>query len=449
VAVLIPNQSHTFNANDHLTTADDGNGVQALSYDKNGNTTVSQSNVKPTQQAGVTDVYSFDNRLIRRTRADGMEIDLIYTPDGNRTLKWVKQGGLTLRQHRYLVDSNNPTGYAQVVEEHNPLATAGETLRKVHLYGHDLIASEAHAGSAGAQNTHYYSYDGLGSVRAITNQQGLQDELYDYDAYGNLIGFAKYNATTDALEVQDLSDPAFSYASLTSEYLFTGEQWDADLGMYFLRARYLNTGTGRFHSMDTYEGRNGEPQTLHKDLYAHGNPVMFTDPSGMFSLQEMTAAIGMLIVRAQLVGARVYASTAAIASTAMAILRNGFYRFYSAIQIASGRILSFLSDGKVLRTSSTGGWRIRILRLRGAGSGRPSYEILNIKNIFRFEAHPIRSNWPSWAYYPHGHIDFLGPVVSKLHIPIVELTAGLIYVTQKILFGEDDDIEFENEPIQP
>ena len=291
IAALIPSQNHSFTVNDRLTSD---------TYDDNGNTTASQANVTPTQQSGVTDVYSFDNRLIRRTRADGMEIDLIYTPDGNRSLKWVKQGGLTLRQHRYLVDSNNPTGYAQVVEEHDPLASAGETLRKVHLYGHDLIASETHNGSAGVVDSHYYSYDGLGSVRAITDDQGLTEETYDYDAYGNLIGFEKYNPVTDALEVQDLTDPAFSYGSLTSEYLFTGEQWDPDLGMYFLRARYLNTATGRFHSMDTYEGRNGEPVTLHKYLYANGNPAMFVDPSGMLSLSEMTAAIrtqGALVSR--------------------------------------------------------------------------------------------------------------------------------------------------------
>jgi RHS repeat-associated protein len=65
-----------------------------------------------------------------------------------------------------------------------------------------------------------------------------------------------------------------------ASHLFTGEQWDADLGMYFLRARYLNPDTGRFHTRDTYEGNNGEPLSLHKYLYANGNPVGYIDPSG-------------------------------------------------------------------------------------------------------------------------------------------------------------------------
>ena len=39
--------------------------------------------------------------------------------------------------------------------------------------------------------------------------------------------------------------------------------------------------------MDTYEGRNGEPMTLHKYLYTHGNPVSNIDPSGNFSLPSL------------------------------------------------------------------------------------------------------------------------------------------------------------------
>ena len=115
-------------------------------------------------------------------------------------------------------------------------------------------------------------------MRSISDESGDLEETYDYDAYGTLIGVAKRNQATGLLE--SLNTENFKLA--TSSYLFTGEQWDADLGMYFLRARYLNTNTGRFHSQDTYEGRSGEPLTLHKHLYAHGNPVMFVDPSGQF-----------------------------------------------------------------------------------------------------------------------------------------------------------------------
>jgi RHS repeat-associated protein len=56
---------------------------------------------------------------------------------------------------------------------------------------------------------------------------------YDYDAFGNLI---------------------HSTGTTPNNYLFAGEQFDPDLGLYYNRARYLNTANGRFWSMDTYEG---------------------------------------------------------------------------------------------------------------------------------------------------------------------------------------------------
>jgi hypothetical protein len=46
------------------------------------------------------------------------------------------------------------------------------------------------------------------------------------------------------------------------------------------RAHYLNPNTGRFWTMDTTEGENEDPLSLHKYLYTEGNPINNTDPSG-------------------------------------------------------------------------------------------------------------------------------------------------------------------------
>ncbi len=130
LATLLPNQNHFYNERDQL----DGDG-----YDANGNTT--SSLITDHGSLGTTsasDVYSFDNRLIRRERADGITVDILYSTDGDRVAKWTEQGGLMRSIHRYLVDRLNPTGYAQVLEEKDG---TGQLVAR-HLYGHDLIASD-------------------------------------------------------------------------------------------------------------------------------------------------------------------------------------------------------------------------------------------------------------------------------------------------------------------
>jgi RHS repeat-associated protein len=269
-------------------------------YDANGNTTSSLITDHGSLGTNASDIYSFDNKLIRRTTADGKTIDLTYNPDGHRLTKFITQNGLTQRLVHYLTDANNPTGYAQVIEEKDPLEASNNQLNKVHLYGHDLISSLITDHSALITEPIFYTYDGLGSVRSISNATGDLQETYDYDAYGTLIGLNKRNASTGGLE--SLNTENFNLA--TSSYLFTGEQYDSDLQMYFLRARYLNTNTGRFHSQDTYEGNNGEPLTLHKYLYCGSNPISNIDPSGNFLVAaalagSLTLDLGTKTVDAQ------------------------------------------------------------------------------------------------------------------------------------------------------
>ncbi len=62
------------------------------------------------------------------------------------------------------------------------------------------------------------------------------------------------------------------------------------VGPLSAHARYLNPNTGRFQTMDSYEGTQTDPPSLHKYLYANNNPINKNDPSG-----QMALAIGMTL----------------------------------------------------------------------------------------------------------------------------------------------------------
>ncbi len=52
------------------------------------------------------------------------------------------------------------------------------------------------------------------------------------------------------------------------------------MGLYYLRARYYAPGTGRFWTMDTFEGSSEKTRILHKNVYAWDNTLKRIDPSG-------------------------------------------------------------------------------------------------------------------------------------------------------------------------
>ena len=257
----LDSQNFTYDANDRLDSD---------TYDANGNTLGSQISAF----APYEDEYDFENRLVKRTYATGKTITLAYDADGNRIQKTILNSQFSMpNSYFYLVDRNNPTGYAQVVEELRDDSTGSLEVYRTYTYGLDLIAQHQlhHEEAPTEWKTSYYLYDGLGTVRALADENGAITDTYTYSAFGKLIS--------------EIS----SSSSLTPNlYKFTGEQWDEDLEMYFLRARYMDPSKGRFHNMDTFEGRSQDPITLHKYLYANANPVMFTDPTGMFSLSELS-----------------------------------------------------------------------------------------------------------------------------------------------------------------
>ena len=85
-------------------------------------------------------------------------------------------------------------------------------------------------------------------------------------------------------------NPTSSNPSAT-KMLYSGEQFDSSLGLYNQRARFYDPGTGRFTTMDTYEGSPQDPQSLHKYAYCTGDPINYKDPTGHEGFAELMTAV--------------------------------------------------------------------------------------------------------------------------------------------------------------
>jgi RHS repeat-associated protein len=212
--------------------------VSSESYDANGNAT---------QVGAKSFTYDSENHMMSMSTA-GTTVSMLYDGDGNRIGKSVN-GVPTY----YLVDDLNPTGYPQVVEELN---SAGVVQRQ-YTYGLQRISESQLVN--GAWTPSFYGYDGGGNVRQLTSSAGAVTDEYEYDAFG--ASFTKVGTTPN-------------------NYLYRGEQYDSDLGLYYMRARYYNPLTGRFLSRDPEDGDASDPKTLHKYLYTGGDPVNGWDPTG-------------------------------------------------------------------------------------------------------------------------------------------------------------------------
>jgi RHS repeat-associated protein len=252
----IPSATYGYDANDHLTSD---------TYDANGNTLTA-----PGFGMAQPDRYDFENRLIERTIA-GKTVTITYDGDGNRARKTVTTATNTVTT-LYLVDTVNPTGYAQILEEHVSQNSSTPSLQRVYTFGLTLLAQDQLLN--GAWTVRYHGLDGHGSTRYLTDAAGDITDTYDYDAFGNLIA---------------------ATGNTPNNFLFTSEQLDPDLGLYFLRARYQDTTTGRFWTMDDFEGSPEDPLSLHKYLYASADAVNNSDPTGFLTLAEVKGSVTLVM----------------------------------------------------------------------------------------------------------------------------------------------------------
>jgi RHS repeat-associated protein len=201
---------------------------QAVQWDDNGN-------MLADGQAVYT--YNTANKLVGVTKG-ASSIVYAYSGLGDR-LRQIADGVTT----DYTLDIN--TGLTQVLQDNT----------NKYIYGNQRIAQIAET------QTGYFLHDALGSMRQMTDSSADLTLARTYDPYGNVVSSSGAGETM---------------------YGYTGEMQSG--GLVHLRARDYASQLGRFTSRDTWEGDEEKSLTLNKWIYGLGNPIRYTDPSGLSAL---------------------------------------------------------------------------------------------------------------------------------------------------------------------
>ena len=229
--------SYGYNNSNELTATPN----RAYTYDYNGNTLT-----KTDSNGTTTYAWDFQNRLTSVTLpGTGGTVSFKYDPFGRRTYK-SSPGTIQM----FFYDGAN------LVEETD---SAGAPIAS---YVQGAAVDEPLAMSRAA-TTSYYQADGLGSITSLSNTSGTIVQTYAFDSFGNQTAAS---------------------GSLNNPFRYTARELDAETNLYFYRARYLDTVTGRFISAETnlyfYRARYLDTVTgrfISEDPYAFlSGPNFFT-----------------------------------------------------------------------------------------------------------------------------------------------------------------------------
>lgn len=248
---LITDREFDYDERNQLRTITDHlNAAESVDYDfdANGNQTVKT-------KGGVATAFAYDVRDNLRTLTQGGSILGRYQYDysGLRVVKEIP-GVSALR---YVYDDDSVLLQTDA---------AGATVAK-YDYGPDRLLTMGHA----VEGRQFYLFDGLGSVSDLMRPDGAIQAAYKYDAWGESRG---------------------GLGGSANPFGFTGHERD-ETGLYYFKARFYDPDIGRFLSEDPADGDSKNPPSLHKYLYAYGNPTGYVDPDGQLFFVPLLIYAGL------------------------------------------------------------------------------------------------------------------------------------------------------------
>ncbi len=238
-------KTFTYNLRDQVTSIvsdDDPSNPITFTYDNAGNRTSKTHN-------GALTEYKWSPRgHLAEVGRNGMWLaKYLYDADGLRVVKQIRSIGKNIQEFRYVYDGKHLIGETNAI---------GNTLVRYH-WAQDQPIGE----TRGGQN-YYYMLDAMGSIVAVTAQDGSVVARIEYDVFGNVTR---------------------TQGSHVGIFGFTGFYADDETGLYYAQQRYYDSELGAFISEDPLEGVANDPPTQHRYLYARANPTKYVDRDGRCS----------------------------------------------------------------------------------------------------------------------------------------------------------------------
>jgi len=182
------------------------------------------------------------------------------------------------------------------------------------------------------KEAYYFVRNLQGDVVEILDKSGTPMAEYAYDAWGK------------CTLVREMSG---SGIGRINPFRYRGYYYDAETGLYYLKARYYDPEVGRFISPD--DTSYLEPEVLNSlSLYAYcgSDPVMFVDPTGYAPEWLRWLGIGLAIVGTALVIGAVTVLTCGV-GTALAGTMAGAIIYGAAQGIVIGATVGVVAGGVI------------------------------------------------------------------------------------------------------
>jgi RHS repeat-associated protein len=251
-------------------------GGALFTYDADGNMTSSGSRtVTYTPSNKVREIVS---EPMPSQGNDTGTVDFMYGADTNRVVQLVSSGVTTARTVYVGLGGTGKSLYEQTTQQ----TTTGTSITHVNyiyaggVHGGNAFALRVLADDGSVTATKYYSFDHLGSVTAMSDEDGrvaasgTSATVLAYDAWG-----ARRNPDETAAIPASFSPPIGNRE-------FTGQEQIPDVGLVNMNGRVYDPVFGRFLSPDPNVQDVTDLQSYNRYSYASNNPLRYTDPTGYF-----------------------------------------------------------------------------------------------------------------------------------------------------------------------